>query len=321
VQTLLQEFIPAADEVWGLQHGEDPASRLFQRIAEQGHYAGRVEPTNTRQGIYATAPNGQLLSSVNTRSADRVAEMLEAALEEWRTRPARDWMLAEDEAAEVERSRGWERLYPEDGLVLRVVARDLPRDKRMGDWRDQAWNRDYAWFRRGEIEALVPGLESGDVEVGARGRLDDDVARRLAALHLVDFVRGQVPPFKREQVREASIESEVVEVEGGRVRLRLTGATSTMERGRWPVAGFQDMHDPKAQERGVEVDLLGSATYDLDERRFVELELVAIGERWGGSQYNGRSGDLEPAGIGFLLTPAPEGLRVPPAAIWGYAWR
>ena len=48
--------------------------------------------------------------------------------------------------------------YPEDGLVLEAVARDLPRvaDRRPDDWRKIAWNFDYAWFTRDEARAMVP---------------------------------------------------------------------------------------------------------------------------------------------------------------------
>ena len=38
----------------------------FEVIAEQGHFAGRVKPTPTRQGIYATAPSGRLSASVKS---------------------------------------------------------------------------------------------------------------------------------------------------------------------------------------------------------------------------------------------------------------
>ena len=56
------------------------AGQTRRELAEQGHYAGRTRPTNTRQGIYAAAPSGVLLASVNTRSAERMAAMLEEAL-------------------------------------------------------------------------------------------------------------------------------------------------------------------------------------------------------------------------------------------------
>lgn len=315
VQTLLREFIPAADEVWALQNGDDPASRLFQVVAEQGHYAGRTKPTNTRQGIYATAPSGKLLASVNTRSAEHVAEMLEEALEAWETMPDADRWLPEDEARRVVETPGWERHYPEDGLVLKVIARDLPRDKEMGDWRDLAWNQDFAWFRQDEVRAMVP-----EAVVGERADVPEHVARRLAALHLVDFVRGQSPAFRMDDVETAELSSTVVGVEGAIVDLELTGRVRTVQAGKWSVQGFRDMDDPRQRERGIEVDLIGRARFDLRASRFESLELAAIGTRWGGTQYNGRSGDLEAGPIGFLLTVADENERIAPASIWRYGW-
>lgn len=48
--------------------------------------------------------------------------------------------------------------YPHGGLVLRAIARDLPRevDTRIDDWRKIAWNLDYAWFTREEALRLFP---------------------------------------------------------------------------------------------------------------------------------------------------------------------
>ena len=59
----MQRFVPAADEVWHLQNRKDAECRLFQAIAEQGHYAGRSRPSTTRQGIYACTPSGRFLAS------------------------------------------------------------------------------------------------------------------------------------------------------------------------------------------------------------------------------------------------------------------
>jgi hypothetical protein len=207
--------VPAADEVWGLQNGDAPAARLFQKIAEQGHYAGRTRPTNTRQGIYATAPSGRMLASINTRDAGQVADMLRRALAAWEEMPDEDRWLAEDEAARVIDTPGWERLYPDDGLVARVVARDVGREKEMGDWRDLAWNQDFAWFRAEEVARMIPG----EPVEGATSVWPARVSTRLASLHFTDFVRGQVGPFDDDQVERAEIESEVVAVDGERISL------------------------------------------------------------------------------------------------------
>ena len=322
VQKLLAQFVPAADEVWGLQNRDDPASLLFQKVAEQGHYAGRTKPTNTRQGIYATAPSGRLLASVNTRSAERVSQMLERALAAWDALPESDRYLADPELESVLSAWGAERLYPEGGLALQIFARDLPRDKTIGDWRDAAWNRDFVWFRRDEMLTFVPGGRDGDApEVGDRTDVPETLVSRLASLHLVDFVRGQVTLFADSNVEIASMVSSVIGVDGQHVRLQLEGRSRAVHHGAWPVAGYEDMHNPKEQERGVQTQLLGYATFDLASKRFTDFQLLSIGTRWGGTQYNGRSGDLEPGPIGFLFVPADPDLRVPPSSVWRYGWQ
>lgn len=314
--------MPAADEVWGLQNRDDRASLLFQKIAEQGHYAGRTEPTNTRQGIYATAPSGRLLASVNTRSPQRVSQMLERALAVWDAMPESERYLADLELEAVVSAWGAERLYPENGLALQIFARDLPRDKTIGDWRDAAWNKDLVWFRRDEMLAFVPG--GGDDEapkVGDRTDIPQALVTRLASLHLVDFVRGQVTLFADSNVETASLASTVIGVDGQQIRLQLEGRTRAVRHGTWPVAGYEDMHEPKEHERGVQTQVLGYATFDRESERFTDFRLLALGTRWGGTQYNGRSGDLEPGPIGFLLVPADPDLRIPPSSVWRYGWR
>ena len=50
VKELTAKFIPAADEVGRLQSGKDAECRLFRKIAEQGHYAGRTQPSTHAPG-------------------------------------------------------------------------------------------------------------------------------------------------------------------------------------------------------------------------------------------------------------------------------
>ena len=73
VKELTAKFIPAADEVGRLQSGKDAECRLFQKIAEQGHYAGRTRPSRTRQGTYATTADGTFLASWNKNDPRIVA--------------------------------------------------------------------------------------------------------------------------------------------------------------------------------------------------------------------------------------------------------
>ena len=104
------------------------------------------------------------------------------------------------------------------------------------------------------------------------------------------------------------------------VSLRLEGRTKAVQKGDWSIRGYRDMNRPSGQERGVEMKLLGSAHCDRKRGHFLGFELVAVGTRWGGTQYNGRGNDLAPAPFGAVMSLA--GLsraeRVAPEHFSGY---
>jgi len=106
-----------ADEVGQLQRSKGPEGVLFRQVAEQGHYAGRTVPTDTRQGIYALTAEGSCLASVNTRNGDEVLAMLERALAAFRALPPGE--NGEEPAAGTVPEWRFRELYPTDGLVLR----------------------------------------------------------------------------------------------------------------------------------------------------------------------------------------------------------
>ncbi|MCE9581877.1 MAG: hypothetical protein K8T20_05100 [Planctomycetes bacterium] len=317
MQELAKQFVACADEVYHLQTVTGPEAELFRKVAEQGHYGGRTKPTSTRQGIYACAPNGAFLASINTTDAAAMAGMMEKALAKWKELKPEDRLMKEPPAADpVDRTR-WEKLFPADGLVLKDFSRDLPREKPGADaWAD-AWNLDFAWFRKVEARSFLPET----IVEGALHAVPRELVLRLARLHFVDNVRGQTYPWKEAEIAWAEMATVVDEVKDGRARIRFAGKTKAVAVGKWRVNGF----DPNAddQKRGFEAKILGSATWDLAKERFVEFELVAAGPRWGGTQYNGRATDLEEAPMAHLLrlagdTPAE---HVAPASIWGYGWK
>ena len=67
---LMSGFIPVADEVHRLQTGEDRECRLFQKIAEQGHYAGRTQPT-ARPGFTSSPRRSSSAIGSSVPSASR----------------------------------------------------------------------------------------------------------------------------------------------------------------------------------------------------------------------------------------------------------
>jgi hypothetical protein len=321
VVELAKRFVPAADEVGLLQRKQTkgPEAEWFRGVAEQGHYGGRTVPTDTRQGIYAAAPSGVLLASINHNDPRRVAAMLSKALAVWDAMPREQRLPASAlEKAPVGRPR-WETLYPADGLVLRVHTRDVGRAAAQGDdWRLKAWNLDFAWFRKDEATALVPA----DDKPGARVEVPAPITRRIVRLYLVDDVRGQTPAYEDRAIEKAALSSEVASVDGTRVTLRLLGEARVVAKGTWPIGGFRDMNAPQPQERGFDGRLLGHATFDRATGRFVAFELLALGSRWGATQYNGRADDLGPApmGVAFTLAGDAPADRVAPASMWGYGW-
>ena len=56
------------------------------------------------------------------------------------------------------------------------------------------------------------------------------------------------------------------------------------------------------RERGFDAELLGYATFDREAERFTRFDLLAVGTRWGGTTYNVRSNDTDPAPLGIAMT-------------------
>jgi len=260
-----------------------------------------------------------MLASINTNDPKRMAAMLQRALDKWSSMSEAERMQAGDPSTETAKLDRPEKRYPKDGLVLRVFSRDLPREKQPSDWRADAWNQDYAWFRAEEARSLLPEKLSP----GEKARAPEALIRRLARLNLVDNVRGQTIDYPNDGVTTAVLDSEVLSVADGIATVRFRGATQAEREGVWAIEGFKDMKDPAKHKIGMELKLFGTAEFDTAKSKFVSFEVLAVGTRFGATQYNGRHDDMDPAPIGFCLglagdTPAE---RVAPAFYWAYGWR
>ncbi|MFY9234572.1 MAG: hypothetical protein WAO58_08945 [Fimbriimonadaceae bacterium] len=319
IQQLLKGFVVSADEVWRLQNGKDPECLLAQKVFEQGHYAGRTQPTNTRQGTYATAPSGALLASINTTDAGEMASMLRRALAKWNAMPTSERLLRTDPAGQKASIVRAESRYPQGGLVLRIFSRDLPRAARPGDWRADAWNQDYAWFTKDEVRSMLPA----DLSAGKKTEVPAALIRRLARFNFVDNVRGQTGQYREEDIVTALLETEVVRVAGGVATVRFRGTTKAERVGTWAVAGFRDMNSPTQQRLSMSLKLYGTGTYSADQGKFMSFEMIALGTRSGATQYNGRYDDLGAAPVGYFLGLAGSSAaeKVAPANFGSYGWR
>lgn len=302
-------FVVATDEVWRLQRGTDAECLHFQKMANQGHY--RVEG-GTRQGVYVMTASGKLLSSVNSRDPKAVLATIEKGLSAWSETTEADRNLP---AGFKLPRRRWESSYPEDGLVLRSLNVDL------GEGLDKARrNRDHVWFSKAEARGWLPP----ELKVGATHAVTELITNRLACFHLVDNIRGQTLPFAPEEVAESWILTTITGVHEGVARFGISGVTSARTDGAWRL-GTSDWTPTDKYPRALEAQVLGLGEYDLASGRYTKLEFVALGERSGRTNLNGRAkDDVGPAGIGFFFEIAPDraSARVPPAFIdiYGADW-
>jgi hypothetical protein len=299
VQKLAAEFVVAADACDRMQKEfcQDEDALLFRKFAKQrtlvkGNRGGA-------QGHYAVSPSGELLAASSSADPKVLVEMMKQGLAKWATLSPEKRLLAN--SPDPKASENWrlkEKLYPDDGMALRVVARDQTRER----WPDS--NLDYACFRKAEARALL----SPEPKKGAKHNVPRELVQRLARFHLLDNVHAlNYTFFPKEAIEKARMTSTVLAVEGDLVSLSFEGETRA------------SIISP--QKIGYEPKLLGRGIFILKEQEFVSFELVAVGMRWGLGNCNQRH-DAAPALMGIVFTLAGESQaeRLPPAFISRYGW-
>ena len=299
MQKLAAEFVVAADACDRMQKEfcQDEDALLFRKFAKQrtinkGNRGGA-------QGHYAVTPSGELLAASSSADSKVLVEMMKQGLAKWATLPRKKRLLPKSpDPKAAENWRRKEKLYPDDGLVLRVIARDQRRER----WPDS--NLDYAWFRKDEARALLPAKPKKD----AKHDVPRELVQRLARFHLLDNVHAlNYTFFPKEAIEKARLTSIVLQVKDDLVSLIFEGETRA------------SLVSPK--KIGYEPKLLGRATFNLKEQKFLSFELLAVGMRWGLGNCNQRHNPA-PAlmGIVFTLAGDSQAERLPPAFISRYGW-
>ena len=312
---MTEAFVPVADNCSYTQTQPDAKGEFFRLVAEQGHYGGRTKPTATRQGLYACTAEGELLTSINTREADGVLEMMQQALDKWHQRPIFSTQRNVPESYEPAPGYRWE--YPDGGLILKVSVRDLPRESPVTELpnakgeANAQHNLDYAWFTKTEASAMVPP----EIQAGQSYPAPEIFVQRIARFHLVDTVRGESPRLGAEDVKKAEMTLTVKSATADQVNLRIEGEVRNEAHPSFDVNPFSGQAVDKG--RGVDLRLLGYLHYDRQQKEFDRFDMIAVGQRWGATTYNGRFDDLGPAPIGFAFELAPNSPidRTPPQAI------
>jgi hypothetical protein len=314
VRLVRQSFVAYAGDQWYLHRRQDAAGLFFWKVAQQGHNKALPED-QTRQGIYAATPDGELLGSLNSWSAAKTVAMLRSAGEQWAQRSGRPRAHTDRReggpetgsarrAAHAGSSQGktaavdarYVREPPADGLILDVFSR-IPQEPAGGEWSlNRATGRDHVWLTREEWRSLLPA----DWKTGARYPVPRAVAERLIRFHLVDNVRGEPPMWTRSEIREADLTLIVENADAGRIRLEGT-------------ARMQAPSNDGGAERGYDARLQGTLAFDRAAGHWTQLDILAWGEAWGEGRYTpGAPAGRFPLVIAISLAGSAPADRVPP---------
>ena len=324
IDFIAKHFVAVTTDINLSQYRKDADGRYFRKIAEQGHYAGRTKPTATRQGLYVATVDGHLLASVNSTRADEVLQMMKRGVAKFQQRQALGVSRSKRKFPEkIRLDKNYSVPFPEGGLILRGVCRDLPRPQKpyFENWRH---NFDNVWLTASDVAELKPVGSGGNKKPktatkGQKYEIDQAVIRRLAQFHFVDQVNGEASSWDESDIKHASLSAEVIEVTGERIKVKLSGRAKCIKpatKNRNPFSGSSIN-----KERGVDLKVEGYLIYDRRKDAIASFELVAHGDRWGAAVYNFRKRDMGPAPIGFafrLIETKPENMTQPKFVLWGY---
>lgn len=320
-----KHFVPAAVNINHLQRQSDPEGELFRTISWQGRFglsyeeakaaAPDVAHRECHQGQYVASIDGELFASRHTADPDQLLETMAKGLEAWETRTTQ----VERQAVEgIDRDSRHVWTYPEGGLVLELGCRDLVNaDDTPEEWQFEAHNVNHVWITKDEVRTMIPD----DVVPGDAFSLPESIHRRLVRYHLLDIVRGETPPWGEDAPSNISIRMRCTEATDDLVEMEVTGEGILQETGEWCSQPTKDSVYRRGEmccsinERGFEPQILGYAVFDRRTSRFRRFDLVAAGTRWGGTTYNFRQKDVEPARMGIAMTIAGHDARdrTPPA--------
>jgi hypothetical protein len=274
-----------------------------------------TKPAPTRQGLYVTGVDGDLLHSINATEAKQILSLMGRGLAKWEKKQsgaARIAPLYKSNKADSKFATD----FPTGGLILRQTMRDLPSSS--NPRRDTSrHNFDHVWFTAKEKADFTPKK----MEVGETWEVPSQTVKRLVAFHTVDQVRGEADAWGWEAVKEASIQCRVVDIAKSKVLIELYGNAKCVK----PPSGEMNPYNNKKIEKDITNDLRirGELLFDAEARKFQSFRLLAAGMRSGAATYNFRFDDMGPSPIGFafeLLDDKPENRIKPKFLMWEYFW-
>ena len=259
-------------------------------MANEGHYRKKG---GTRQGIYVCSPNGTLLSSINSLNPNAALESIKEGLEKWKILSKSDRYLPDGFSPRV--SHRWENSYPKNGLVLKGTKADLLSDPPRFSDRGDRWNMDHIWFSEGEVSLWLPEK----YKIGEIYECPQILKDRLFRFHIVNNVRGQTLPFASQEIRGSDLRMKVTEINNKKMEIKITGKSNAVAKGPWLLG--ENIWTPKYElNHEISSTILGVATYDLIEKKFLVFELVAICNWRGKTENNGRKFGPDSGYIGIV---------------------
>jgi len=314
IDFIRNNFVPVTTDINHSMFRKDESGDFFREIAEQGHYAGRTKPTGTRQGLYVALADGQLLASNNSKDPSEVLKMMRRGLAKQRRLNLTPSTKIKDQ---FQADPNYTTAFPDDGVILRVTSRDLPRESNSiyKTWRH---NFDSVWLTADEMKSFAPP-ESGSPQVGQTYEIPSSVVARIAKYHLIDNVKGEVSHWEYDEVKIADARAKVTSVADGKVHIVLQGKVKCVQAPTGEVNPFNGQ--VMDSESGVELRLAGRMRWSSADAAIDKFYLIAYGDRWGASVYNFRHKDRQRNPIGFafkLLPTVTENMIAPKALHRGY---
>lgn len=257
------------------------ATNLFKKYVSNSPDGTFPAETSTYQGLYCLTADGAYLSGRFARQSNEVArEALTGGLKSWQKIVSDRGYKPKAVPTNRLALYGGEELT-KGGLKLEVAYRDLPRGEVRRPGNAQFPNPyNLGWFDLTPAEAK--SLVTGNREKTAA---PDQIFQKLARTRLKDAVRGQMGDWKKGEIKNGQLFTQLVSTKGSEQVYELSGS-----------AVFE------AGERNFLPQFFGSMTFDTASGEFTDFRLIAAGQRAGKGPANGRATDLGPAPMAIALT-------------------
>ena len=231
--------------------------------------------------------------SVNSTQVGRVQRLLNDAVRIWKSTSVAERSPEFDKAISVDPN--YSETPPEDGLALRMITRDLPRDAKSRNRDPEATNIDHIWFTKEEMLTMIPN----DPSEGQLFPLPKEISERIARFNMIDSVRGETSPYDEDQIKIDNVGLKVMKVSADTVKFVIYGQSVARRPPTNEVNPYTNYKITK--EMGTDLVWSGAVVFDRKQRQFTRFDLLATGTRWGGSPYNFRDNDPGPNPIGFAF--------------------